>query len=120
MTTSGSYGINGTDIVTQPTSGEWLPRELIAIDGNQHAVYPLLRNFQMTWQLEDPSDFNQLQTFFDGIGTVGSVVVDLPEYGAATYVFFPYSGCVLREPFAGPYFTEHHTEVRLLVARIRT
>lgn len=115
-----TYKLNGTEFDPQPTSGRWLPREQLAVDGNLQSIYPLFYEFEVTWQLETPDDFKEVQDFFEGMSAIGDIVADLPEYGAATYTFFAYSGCVLREPEMGRYFTEHHTNVKLLISKIRT
>ena len=117
---SGSYKINGTELDPQPTEGRWLPREVIAVDGNLQAIYPMYHEFEMTWQLTDPAQVSQLYGFFTGMNEVGDIVADLPKYMNAVYAFFPYSGCVLRELTMGAYFTEHHQEINLLVSKIRT
>lgn len=117
---TGSYAIDGTEITIQPTDGHWLPRDPLGIDGWGHAVYPPYREFEMTWGLLNPSDANQLQNFFDTIGNTGTAVVDLPKYAAATYTFYSYTGCVVQEPSFGTYFTEHHTNISLLIVKIKT
>jgi len=114
-----TYKINGTDISLQPTSGRWLPREILGTDGNMQAIYPMYHEFELTWQVETPNDFKELQDYFEGMSAVGNIVADLPEYGASTYTFFSYSGCVIREPQMGTYFAEHHTSVSLLISKIR-
>ena len=116
---SGSYKINGTEFDPQPTSGRWMPRQQLALDGNLQAIYPLYHEFEIRWQLEKPSDFKEIQDLYEGMSAIGNIVAELPEYGAATYTFFSYSGCVLREPEMGVYFSEHHTDVVLLVSKIR-
>ena len=113
------YKLNGTTFEPQPTTGRWMPREQLAVDGNLQAVYPLYYEFEISWQLEKPSDFKEIQDFFEGMSSIGDIIADLPEYGAATYTFFAYSGCVMREPQMGVYFSEHHTDVKLLIAKIR-
>jgi hypothetical protein len=114
------YKINGTAFPTQPTSGRWMPREQLAIDGNLQAIYPLYYEFELSWQLTNPAQMNQLQGFFTGMSAIGNIVADLPTYAAATYVpFYAYSGCVVREPQMGVYFNEHHTDIKLLIAKIR-
>lgn len=117
---TGTYAINGTEITIQPTSGQWMPKDPLGIDGNGHFVYPPYREFEMSWGLLDPSDANQLQNFFASIGNTGTAVVDLPKYAAATYTFYSYTGCVMQEPSFGVYFTEHHTDITLLITKIRT
>ena len=85
---SGTYAINGTDITLPPTSGRWLPKEPLGIDGNGRAIYSGVRQFELEWQLISPSEYYQLQTFFDAVGNTGTVVVDLPKYGASSYIFY--------------------------------
>lgn len=115
-----TYKINGTEISIQPTTGKWLPREVIEYDGNGHPIYSALREYEIRWNQIDDSTVYQLQTFFGSVNNTGSVVVDLPRYGSATYQFYAYTGCVLNEPEFGRYFVEHNMDVILLVRRIRT
>jgi hypothetical protein len=117
---TGSYAVNGTDFTIQPTSGQWKPKDPLGVDGNGHYVYPPYREFEMSWGLLDTAQVNQLQTFFDSIGNTGTAVVDLPKYADADYTFFSYTGCVMQEPSFGVYFTEHLTDVTLLISKIRT
>lgn len=114
------YKINDIELALQPTTGRWLPRQQLGIDGNGHPVYPAFREFEMQWGLMGVSGSHQLQNFFETVVTTGSAVVDLPRYQDTTYNFFSYSGCALREPDWGRFFTEHQTNVTLLVTRIRT
>jgi len=114
------YKINGTTLIIQPTTGQWLPRELVGIDGNGHPVYPATREFEMNWQLKNPTGTYQLQNFFDTVAITGSAVVDLPRYNFYDYQFFSYSGCVIQEPEVDVYFSAHITNVRLLISNIRT
>lgn len=115
-----TYRINGIELALQPTTGRWLPRSLLGIDGNGHPVYPAFREFEMQWGLMDVSGSHQLQNFFDTVVTTGSAVVELPKYQDTTYNFVPYSGCTLREPNWGRFFTEHQDNTVLLVTKIRT
>lgn len=117
---TGSYAINNVEITIQPTEGHWIPRNPLGVDGNGHFVYPPYREFEMTWGLLSPSDVNQLQTFFNSIGNTGTAVVNLPKYADANYMFYAYSGCVLQEPSFGVYFAENHTDISLLISKIRT
>lgn len=115
-----TYKINGTELDTQPTSGRWMPRDNLGIDGQGHAVYSSVREFELKWQASDPFLYDQLQTFYESQGNTGTSVVDLPYYVSGSYSFFSYSGCVLREPEMGEYFSEHHTDIFLLITNIRT
>lgn len=117
---SGSYRINGTDLLMQPTSGKWMPRPELGIQGDGHAVYPGVREFEMRFNLQSPGEYNQLINWFDAHQPSGTVVVDLPRFGYNIYDFYSYTGCVIREPEMNEYFNENHTEVVLLVTNIRT
>lgn len=112
------YAINGTSLTAQPESGEWKDRESIGIDGNGRPIYPGPREFEMKWGLISISDWQQLRTFFQAVGATGTVVASLPQYGASSWTFYSYSGCVLKEPQVGQYFEEYITDARLIVSKI--
>lgn len=114
-----AYSINGTDWTLQPTTGKWLPRALVGLDGNGRAIYEPLRSFEVTWQLSSPSEFDQILTWFDGIGSTGSYVVGLPQWSATTYAFYNYTGCFLQEPEMGAYFNQNLLQARMLITHIR-
>ena len=115
-----TYKINGAELSLQPTTGKWMPRLFIDVDGNGYPVYSAVREFEMMFQVATPEDFQQLQNAFNSLGVTGTAVVDLPTYATGTYTFFPYSGCVLREPEMAEYFSEHHMNVRFVISSIRT
>lgn len=117
---SGSYKLNGTELTMQPTTGKWLPRQVLGIDGNGHAVYAGVREFEMRFNIQSPAEYNQLVTFFNAYQPSGSVIVDLPGFGTNIYNFVSYSGCNIREPEIGEYFNEYHQEILLLVSNVRT
>lgn len=117
---SGSYKLNGTELTMQPTSGRWLPRTELGIDGLGHSVYSGVREFEMRFNLQSPIEYNQLITFFNGHQPTGTVIVDLPGFGINSYNFISYTGCVLQEPEMGEYFNENHQEVILLVRNVKT
>lgn len=115
-----TYKVQGVEISIQPTEGRWFPRRVIGEDGNGRPIYSAVREFEMRWALTDTAQVNTLQNYFNGVGATGTSVVDLPQYAAATYVFFSYSGTVLREPEFSPFFAESIKDVVLLVTKIRT
>jgi len=119
MASTGTYQINDTDLVIQPTSGRWNTRDPIEIDGNGHPVYPPYREFEMSWQLASMEQVTQIITFFNTIGRTGTASVNIPTYGGNPYFFRTYSGTVLQEPQLGIYFSEYQTEVTLLISKIR-
>jgi hypothetical protein len=116
------YKINGTTILTQPTAGGWVARETLGVDGNGHAIYPSLREFEMVWDYIDLDTSHQLQDFYDTVSNTGTISVDLPLFNdvGATGTYQTYSGCVMREPEFGQYFEYHRGDVKLLIVRIRT
>lgn len=114
------YTINGTTITAQPESGSWKEREEIGRDGNGRPIYPSPRQFEMRWGLISMSDWAQLNTFFQSVSATGTVAVGLPQYGASSWTFRTYSGCILSEPQAGQFFEEYITDARLIVSKITT
>ena len=115
-----TYKVNGTEFVLQPTSGRWVQRNELGRSGSGHPIYSGVREFELVFQLASTSDFNQLQTWFNAVGNTGTVVVDLPQYGAVTYTFFSYTGCVINEPVMDAYFSQYHTNVSMLITNIET
>lgn len=115
-----TYAINGTTLTMQPTTARWLPRKMRGYSGTGHPIYPNVREFQFVWNVNTPGEYNQIVGFFNSVGVTGTAVVSLPQFGASTYTFFAYSGCVVNEPEMGDFFTENHTEISLLVTNIRT
>lgn len=114
------YYINGTELLLQPTSGRWLPRTMLGVSGDGHGIYSGVREFEMRFQLGSPQDYNQVITFFNSIQPTGTAVVTLPRFGYSTYEFFDYSGCTIREPETGPYFSEYQNDLLLLITNIKT
>jgi hypothetical protein len=74
----------------------------------------------MSFNLLSATGFSSLQDYFLSIAATGTVIADLPQYGAPTYTFQSYTGCYIQEPGGGPYFTEYGQEIRLLVTNIVT
>jgi len=117
---SGTFGINGTDFILPPSTAAWGTRDTLGIDGNGHPIYPALRTFEMMWELASPSDVKQLIDTYNSVSNTGTVVFDLPKWGDANYIFYSYSGCVLREAETGVYFNEYITDVRVIIDKVRT
>jgi len=115
-----TYSVNGVALTLQPTGGRWEPRQLLGTTGDGHPVYSGVRNFQLTWNAISPAEYYQLQNFFAAVATTGTAVVGLPQYGAATYTFYNYSGCALREPETSNYFAENLLSARLIINNITT
>lgn len=113
------YKINGTDFQIQPTSGQWLAKDIFGIAGDGRAMYPGVRQFEIRWGLVDPSGTAQIQNFYL-MGTTGTMVADLPKYADMAYGFFSYTGVVVHEPELGEYFNGYYQDVVLLITNIRT
>ena len=115
-----SWKINGIDFVLEPTSFRWLTRNSYGEDGWGHPVYVAPREFELKWNLISPTGANQLQNFFNAIGSTGTAVVEIPQYAAPTYVFYAYTGCVVHEPTWGSYFAQNYSDCTLLITNIHT
>jgi hypothetical protein len=115
---TGSFCVNNVQFALLPTSGKWVSRSPIGITGDGHEIYGRSREFECRWDLSTQASIFQLNNYFLAIGVTGTVVVSLPEYGAATYEFKNYSGCILSELERSEYFVEHTQDVRLLIRNI--
>ena len=114
------YIINGTTLSLQPTAGKWINREPIGFTGNGHPEYAGVRQFEIRWQLTSMSDANEIQGLYNALDVTGTAVVSLPSYKGAAWGFTNYSGVTLGEPTSNEYFTEHETEVTLMIYGIVT
>lgn len=119
-TVTNAFKIAGVAISHQPTSHKWVERREMGLTGDGHAVYPSIREYELAWDFLSPSEFNELYTHYLSIGVTGSVAVELPQHASATYQFYAYSGCILREPSYQDFFDNYYTNVKLLVVRIQT
>ena len=113
-----TYKIDGTELNLQPTSGRWIENTSYGIDGRGHPVYSSLREFEISWDLIDIDDLDQIYSFYETCVLSGGSVVELPKYSYSSYSFYAYTGCVLYEPTVEQYFQEYVTNVRLLIAHI--
>ena len=116
---SGSYSINGASIL-QPTSHQWVERDLIGFDGNGRPLYSPIGDFELSWQLMSVSDLKTLIDAQITTSNTGTAVVDLPKWGDSAYLFYSYSGTYISRPTVGTYFVEYVEDVRLLITSIRT
>lgn len=120
--TTGTFGINGTEFLLQPSEGKWVPRNTLAIDGAGHPIFPAVREFEFDWDIIDTPTWNQLQGFYNSVQNTGTCVVNLPGYGLTPFIYQPYSGCTLGEPeAAGGFITQDGwiQHVKLIVMNIR-
>jgi hypothetical protein len=108
-------GFNGTGLMLAPTSAGWVTQDSLGIGGNGVAIYPRLREFQMTFNLESQQEFYELLTYFSIMAT-GTVVARLPDFRGSVFGYKDYSGTILRQPEFTEYFAEEYlTEVKLVL-----
>lgn len=117
---SGSYALNGTRFILQPTEGHWDARDNLGTDGGGHPIYPSTRKFEINWGLAAPSDVKQILDAYNSVSNTGTIVFDLPKWGDTDYTFYSYSGCTMQEPEVGAYFNGFITDVRLVINKVRT
>ncbi len=114
------WTINGHAIL-EPTSGRWMPRRPLDVQGDNRPIYPGVRTFELRWQLASYADWAALQVSFDSIESSGDNVVTLPAYPTETgssYAFREYSGTTMSEPLTGPLFETYPSNVVLLIGNI--
>lgn len=114
------WTING-NVIFKPTTGEWLPRRPLGIQGDNRPVYPPVRSFRMRWVLEAYEDWATIQDFFRAIESSGTNVVTIPAFPTATgqsHAFREYSGTTLSEPTIGPFFETFPRNVVLVINNI--
>lgn len=120
--TTGTFGLNGTEFLIQPSEGRWIPRNTLAIDGAGHPIFPAVREFELDWDIIDQATWKQLQGFYNSVQNTGTCVANLPGFGVGQFVFQPYSGCTLGEPeFAGSFITQdgYIQKCKLVIMNIR-
>ena len=64
---SGSYGVNGVNLILQPTEGEWIERDKHGVDAGAHTIYSAVRQFEMRFQLTPMSDLQQVINFYNSV-----------------------------------------------------
>src|SRR5215216_1456825 len=108
-------GFNGTGLSLQPTDASWVEQDSLGITGNNRAVYPALREFQMTFNLSSQQNLYELWNYFQQIAT-GTLTATLPEYMSPVFQYKNYSGAIVRQPTVGNYFAEEFTsDIRVSV-----
>ena len=117
---SGTYAFQGVNLQLPPTEGQWEERDVLGYDGNGRPIYPAVRSFTMKWNLISSTDLQQLINAQRSVANTGTVVVDLPKWGASDYLFDSYSGTFVHEIEVGPYFAQHTQSCTLLISNIRT
>lgn len=112
-----TYKINNVEI-PQPTTGRWLPSSIVGKTGRGFPIYPQVMQYELRWNISSVPDADAVRDFWSSIGYTGTVVVDLPQWNAATYTFYSYTGCVLYRPEWNAYFAEHITDQVLIVGNV--
>jgi len=118
--TINTLGFNGTTLNLQPSDHHWVARPVLGKTGDRHAIYPIYRTYEMSWELVSDSEYNQLLGFYSLVGTTGTLVATLPQYGTSTYQMHSYSGVTLDEPEYSNYFEGYYQNVKLTLNRIIT
>lgn len=113
------YKLNGIELQVQPTTGQWIAKDIFGIAGDGRAMYPGVRQFELRWQTLDPSGTAQLQNFYL-MGTTGTMVADLPKYADPAYGFYSYTGVSVHEIELDEYFNGYYLGVVLLITNVRT
>lgn len=117
---SGTFAINNTNLNQYPTDHHWVERTQYGVDGNAHPIYPAFRSYELVWNFISPTDAKQIIDFYNLVGTTGTVVSCLPQWGNTDYLFANYSGTTLQEPTFGNYFMGYLQDFRLLILNIVT
>lgn len=116
---SGSFAINGVNLTLPPSDGGWIVRDTLGRDGNNRPIYPAIREFEMRWNLISSADLQQIINA-QLASVTGSIVSDLPQWGASDYLFYRYSGTIWNEVTVGHYFVGYTTDVTLVISNVRT
>ena len=118
---SGSYAVNGSKFLLQPSTAGWNDRDNLGFDGGGHIIYPPLRSFSVQWGLAHPNDVAQLIDVYNSIGNTGTVVFDLPKWKSTSEHYSEsYSGCTMSEPKMGNYFNGYIEDVSFQIFKIVT
>jgi hypothetical protein len=116
----GDWQINGNRIL-EPTTGRWLPRRPLDVQGDNRPIYPGVRSFELRYQLTSSEEWATLQANYRNIESSGTVTARLPEFPTITgspYAFREYSGCTMAEPSIGQFFETYPRSVVLLIHNI--
>jgi len=121
------WRINGRPVL-EPTTGKWLSRGSVDVQGDNRPLYTPVRAFEMRWEIDTYEQWSLLVATFNELQSSGTAVVRIPAYPwqpypAATgtpYAFREYSGCTLAEPTIGEFFEGYPTDMALLIANITT
>lgn len=113
-------GFNGTGLMLPPTTAGWVTQETIGINGNGHAIYSAVREFQMTFNLTSQGEFYELINYFRQVSVTGTLVATLPQIDSNTFAYKNYSGTILRQPEMQEYFAEEYSSDVRITLLVRT
>jgi hypothetical protein len=117
---SGTFALNNTNLNQNPTTHRWVERTQYGIDGSAHPIYSQVRSYEMTFNLISTENAKQLIDFYNLVGSTGTVVACLPQWGSVDYRFRNYSGATLQEPQFSGYFEGYLEELKLTIFNINT
>lgn len=110
--------INGTDLIQMPEKHHWVTPSSKGQGGTNRPVYDTDYMYEMMWGMMSAAAFEQIWDTWQSTQTTGSVVVELPQLGAGTYQYVPFSGASLDQPEHSGYFEEYYEDVRVIVRNL--
>jgi hypothetical protein len=113
MTTINTFGVNGVQFSIQPSDHRWVNQEIVGTTGDGHPIYPAFRSYELEFDFQNASEFNEFQVAFSAIGLTGTASVSLPE-------FRTYSGTVITQPQYSSYYQNYYQEAKITIQKIRT
>lgn len=111
-----TFAINNTNFITQPSNHKWLDRTLLGTDGNAHAIFPAVRQYELDWDWLEPDGFAQLIGFY--LSCTGTCQITLPCWNSATGGYASYSA-TLREPTYSNSFEGYYGGVKLIALNVK-
>lgn len=108
-------------VILAPTTGKWMRRKPLGVQGDARPIYPGVYSFELRWQLMSHEEWSDLVMGFRNIQWTGTNTVRIPCYPTATgsaFAWCEYSGTVFGEPSMGSYFETYPTSVVLIITNI--
>lgn len=112
------YEVDGTPMLLQPLTPQWMPRTNIGIDGSMHRVYEPTYSFKLSWGPMTFTQFNQLCAWWSEISVTGTHCINLPERCGAAWATGTYCGVVFDEPESEHVWEEHLLRPSMLIRNI--
>lgn len=111
---------NGTGLMINPTTAQWVDQDSMGISGDGHAIYPALREFRLSFNLVSQGEWYELYDYFRRVSVTGTMTVALPDFSNNNFVYRNYSGATLRYPTMSQYFNEEWSNEVSISVFIRT